>query len=150
MRPPEPLLAEGERLVEQDPPGADGGHDVTEDRPVEIVGHDHAVERAAPEGEGPACLEVALHDLEPVVTGEVGHPAGVPVDRRDPMAALEEEPGVAAATTGHVENRPSGRHQRGETGDPVGRRHRPEARPPNHRSHAGNIHATCRNMGPRS
>ena len=103
-----------------------------------------------PEGEGPACLEVALHDLEPVVTGEVGHPAGVPVDRRDPMAALEEEPGVAAATTGHVENRPSGRHQRGETGDPVGRRHRPEARPPNHRSHAGNIQATCRNMGPRS
>src|SRR5581483_10357606 len=105
LRPAEALLTERERLVEEDSAPGDGGDDLAQDRPVQVVGHHHGAEGAAGEGDG-------------VAGGEIGQPARVAVDGRDRMPPPPEEPGVAAAAAGHVEDGLPGGDEQSEAGDP--------------------------------
>jgi hypothetical protein len=115
---PEPFVAGGEGLVEENTAVRDGGDEILEDRAVEIVGHNHPTKPAIADRPGPPTLEICLDGLEMRVGAQVAEARQVPVDGDHRMPTLEEEPSVATAAARDVEDRGTGRDQRCEAFDP--------------------------------
>ena len=101
-RPPEPLVADHERLAHERAAGAQGGGQVGEQRPPQVVGHDDRVPLPLAERPG-ARLEVRRDDLDARVA-QARERRRVAVDGGDAAASRGEELGVPPAAGGDVED----------------------------------------------
>lgn len=116
-RPAEPLVADGKRLVDKRTAGRDGPDEGRQQRPVQVVRHDNALED--PVGEGPgSSFEIGPDDLQTGVAGHAGEAGGIAVDRDHGVPQPEQETHVAAGAAGEVQHRAAGGNQAGEAPHP--------------------------------
>lgn len=120
-RPSETLVALREGLVDQRAAGGDRRHDHGQQRPMEVIRHDHPGEAALAERPGLVALQIGADQLAALERLRVGDVGEIDIDSRHPAPAVEEQPQVATAAAGEVQHLSTGRNQAGEADHP-GRR----------------------------
>lgn len=112
---PEPFIANGESLVQQEAAWRHGRDDVGQDRPVKVVGHHDQIESLRPQRPGVAALKVGPQFSQ---SRRVGLPVGIDVHGRDAEAMGEKEPAMPTSPGGDVEGPATGSDQGQKTQDP--------------------------------
>ena len=117
-RPTITLIAAGEGFVDQHPARRQATHQLREQRPVEVIGHDDAGELAPLQRPRRAVLEIRRDCAEARLGAQIGDAREVLVERPHRVPEAQEKARVPAAPAGHVEHLAAGTNERGETAHP--------------------------------
>jgi diaminopimelate epimerase len=116
--PPKVLMADRERLVDEEAVGRDDGNNVWKNGAPQVVGDDHAIENLVCKGKGLRGLEVGTHQLDRVQRAQVLHTVEIAVDTDDPVPVLEGQPQVTPAAARDIEDAPAWTNTRQEPLNP--------------------------------
>jgi hypothetical protein len=99
----EALIAHGERLVDEQTRRRKGLQNAGEQRPVQIIGNDHAIELQARQRPQPV-FQVRLLDYDARNAGECRKRLGVAVDGANPESQRSQKTTMTTAAASEIQN----------------------------------------------